>query len=184
MIGPRNDKSLRRRRRPTPPTPKLRRLNQWSFAKALKAFLFCCGSRRWAQAMASHRPYSSARALLRQAKRRWDELSRADWLEAFAAHPMIGGQTRPGRTSRWSHQEQARARDTSLSVRRELKDRNRRYQRRYGHIFLICVTGKTTPQVLAALRKRLLNGRPTELRLAALEERKIARLRLANLLAL
>jgi 2-oxo-4-hydroxy-4-carboxy-5-ureidoimidazoline decarboxylase len=57
---------------------------------------------------------------------------------------------------------------------------NREYERRFGYIFIICATGKTGDEMLGALERRMGNNPDDELREAAEEQRKIARLRLAK----
>jgi 2-oxo-4-hydroxy-4-carboxy-5-ureidoimidazoline decarboxylase len=47
-------------------------------------------------------------------------------------------------------------------------------------VFLICATGRTSEEMLAALRKRLRNDPETELKVAAAEHAKITRLRLES----
>ena len=59
---------------------------------------------------------------------------------------------------------------------------NRRYEARFGHVFLISAEGRTAAEVLAALRERIDNDPETELELAAREQRKITRLRLERML--
>src|SRR5262249_21243460 len=53
-------------------------------------FLRCCGSTRWARAMAAARPFPDISAIDAAADRIFDTLEPADWLEAFGAHPRIG----------------------------------------------------------------------------------------------
>ena len=59
---------------------------------------------------------------------------------------------------------------------------NRRYEARFGDVFLISAEGRTAAEVLAALRERIDNDPETELELAAREQRKITRLRLERML--
>ena len=63
-----------------------------------------------------------------------------------------------------------------------LAAQNRTYQEKFGYVFLICATGKSSEEILSALRQRLPNDPDTELRIAADEQRKIIRLRLEKLL--
>lgn len=137
----------------------------------------CCGSLRWVEAMAAERPYENDAALFAAAERVWWDLGRADWLEAFAQHPRIG--TRSG--SAWSRQEQAGVHDASDEARRAIRDGNERYERRFGHVFLICATGRSADDMRRELERRLENDAETELRVAAGEQAKITRLRLEKL---
>ena len=63
-----------------------------------------------------------------------------------------------------------------------LAEENRRYEARFGHVFLISAAGRTAADVLAALRQRMENDPATELEVAAEEQRKITRLRLERML--
>ena len=60
---------------------------------------------------------------------------------------------------------------------------NQQYEQRFGHIFLICATGKSAAEMLDALRARLTNDPETELATAAREQAMITRLRLEKLLS-
>lgn len=51
----------------------------------------CCSSDKFADLLASAGPFADANACIDTARRIWWEaVSVPDWLEAFAAHPMIG----------------------------------------------------------------------------------------------
>src|SRR3989475_13121026 len=66
-------------------------LNALSDERARAALQRCCGARHWVDAMLAARPFAGDAELLAAAERVWWELGRPDWLEAFAAHPRIGG---------------------------------------------------------------------------------------------
>ena len=55
------------------------------------------------------------------------------------------------------------------------------YQERFGYIFIVCATGKSSGDMLKLLEARLPNDAPTELAVAAEEQRKITALRLRKL---
>src|SRR5437763_17028649 len=80
-------------------------LNAQSDERARAALQRCCGARHWVDAMLAARPFASDADLLATAERGWWQLGRADWLEAFAAHPRIGdrGET----TTDWVRSDQA-----------------------------------------------------------------------------
>ncbi len=150
----------------------------------------CCGSPEWITHMVSARPFRDASELFDAADRIWSALPETEWFAAFAAHPRIGqrsGQVRlkpdpTGETSeRWSEQEQAGALAAEAATRAAIADANEAYERRFGHIFIICATGRSASDMLDALRARLSNDPPDELRVAAEEQRKIMRLRLEKL---
>jgi allantoicase len=152
---------------------------------AMRAFLSCCGSRRYAAAMVAARPFHDEAKLFASSEHAFDGLTRDDWLEAFAAHPRIGG-TRPGtpstrQSARWSSEEQARVGEASDDVRAKLEKKNETYLARFNFVFIVCASGKTPEEILAILEKRLGNDEATELQNAGLEQRKITRLRLAKI---
>ena len=138
----------------------------------------CCGSARWAAAMTAARPFADVDAMIAQAERIWTSLEAADRLEAFAAHPRIGERRA---ATEWSSQEQAGVRLADPHVQETLAARNIDYQERFGYIFIVCATGKSPAEMLAMLEARLSNDAPTELAVAAEEQRKITALRLRKL---
>ena len=62
--------------------------------------------------------------------------------------------------------------------RHEFAAGNAEYEKRFGHVFLICATGKSAGEMLGQLRVRLKNDRGMELANAAKEQARITRLRL------
>ena len=64
----------------------------------------------------------------------------------------------------------------------ELASVNAEYEERFGHVFLICATGKSADEILANARSRLHNEPDDEMRVAAEEQRRITHLRLRKLL--
>jgi 5-hydroxyisourate hydrolase / 2-oxo-4-hydroxy-4-carboxy-5-ureidoimidazoline decarboxylase len=63
-----------------------------------------------------------------------------------------------------------------------LSEANREYEARFGYIFIVCATGKSAEEMLRLLEGRLDNDPLIEIRIAASEQRKITRLRIAKLL--
>jgi 2-oxo-4-hydroxy-4-carboxy-5-ureidoimidazoline decarboxylase len=82
----------------------------------------------------------------------------------------------------WAAQEQARVADAAPDLVERLAARNGEYEARFGYIFIVCATGKSAGEMLGMLESRIRNDPGTELRIAANEQRKITRLRLAKLL--
>ena len=161
-------------------------LNSLTAEDAANELLQCCGSRRWTEQMSSDRPYSTLEALLTHADQVWWALTPDDWLEAFRSHPKIGEKKASDRVSaqsqQWSGQEQAGVSNASQQTVESLAELNLAYEQKFGFIFIICATGKTSEEMLAALKERLAHDSDTELRLAAAEQAKIIELRLKKLL--
>jgi OHCU decarboxylase len=159
-------------------------LNAMSEQEASEALLTCCGARRWAEQMTARRPYVDEAQLLNSARVVWHDLDAADWRQAFAAHPRIGEQPSPSsKTAAWSAGEQAGVAHAADATRTALADVNRRYQEKFGWIFIVCATGKSADEMLTLLRQRLDNDPAEELRIAAAEQEKITLLRLHKLTA-
>ena len=154
-------------------------LNSLPVAAARAALGCCCGARHWVNAMLAARPFASDAELLATGERVWWGLGRADWLEAFAAHPRIGD--RQEALTDWARREQAGADGAAVATLTALAQGNLTYEQRFGHVFLISATGKTADEMLGALRGRLSNDPAAELRVAAEEQAKITRLRLDKL---
>ena len=163
-------------------------LNALDQEEAEQALLRCCGSARWARTMAESRPFGTAGAAADAADTIWRSLDRGDWLEAFGAHPRIGagGPDEAGRfgASGWAAQEQSGARHASNDERERLAEGNRRYEARFGYIFIVCATGKSAGEMVTLLEDRLQNEPDEDIGVAAEEQRKITRLRLAKLLGI
>ena len=83
---------------------------------------------------------------------------------------------------KWATHEQSGVGDAPNEVVERLAAGNRAYEARFGYIFIVCATGKSAGEMLAILEQRLTNDPDGELHIAAEEQRKITRLRLAKLL--
>ena len=146
----------------------------------------CCGSRAWVSRMIDARPFTDRDSLLGASDAIWWSLARADWLEAFAAHPRIGSkrdvEKKSGTEKAWSEGEQSGATRAADEVLSALTEANAKYEERFGHIYIVCATGKSAAEMLALARSRLSNDPETELRIAAEEQRKIIHIRLNKLL--
>ncbi len=114
------------------------------------------------------------------------------WLEAFASHPQIGEkraekqiETATGQrlSTDWSSEEQSGVQQNPADVTARLLVGNRAYRQRFGYIYIVCATGKTAPDMLAILERRLQNYPSAELIVAEGEQRRITHLRLEKLLA-
>jgi allantoicase len=164
----------------------LRRFNRLARAQAREALLDCCGSPMWVEAMLQRMPFPDLAYVLDTAEKTWAALDPGDWMHAFRHHPAIGGKkaekTQSPKSKRWSKGEQAAAQTAAPQTAAALAHGNEEYQAKFGHVFLICATGKTSDEILTNLRQRLPNDPGVELRVAAEEQRKIMRIRLEKLL--
>jgi len=155
-------------------------------AEVRAAFSRCCGAAAWIDAMCASRPFADRASLFARADAIANDLTRADWLEAFSHHPQIGDvsalRDKFAATAGWASQEQRGARTASDATLEALARGNRAYAQRFGYIFIVCATGRSADEMLAMLESRLGNDPADELRIAAAEQMKITRLRLEKLL--
>lgn len=63
-----------------------------------------------------------------------------------------------------------------------LAELNREYEEKFGFIFIVCASGKSSEEMLAILRQRVGNNADEELLNAAAEQAKITQLRLRKLI--
>lgn len=142
-----------------------------------------CASRRWLETVVTARPYRTLAAVDEASDAAVAHLGWADVLEALAAHPRIGeraaGQVRE---AHWAREEQSTATGASLEVSTALHDANVGYEKRFGHVFLICATGRTPLHILEDLTERLDNDEVTERDVVRRELSAVVRLRLARCL--
>lgn len=162
-------------------------LNALPAVAAEAELLKCCGSGRWARAVAGRRPFSSEEELLAAADEEWARCGREDILEAFSHHPRIGGKdalrAKFAATRGWSQGEQSKVAQAAEETLEGLSRGNEEYERKFGYIFIVCATGKSADEMLSLLRARLPHEAAEELKTAAGEQAKITRLRLSKLLA-
>ena len=163
----------------------LREFNILPGEEALSTLLRCCGAARWAQGMLAARPFPDRKTVLAASEGTFANLTASDWLEAFRHHSKIGDidslRQKFAATADWASNEQAGARDAAEAVLHDLAAGNAAYEARFGFIFIICATGKSAAEMLAALRERLPNDAATELQIASGEQQNITRLRLEKL---
>jgi OHCU decarboxylase len=165
----------------------LARWNRLPIDEAMRAILPCCGSRAWTQSIVARRPFMDEAALVVASDETWRNLTRSDWMEAFRSHPRIGesrasqslpGQSPPAQSAAWSAREQRSVEGADADTKIALADANREYERRFNRIFIVCATGKSAPEILESLRRRLKNDAETELHEAAEQQRQITEIRL------
>jgi len=159
----------------------LERLNGLPDGAARQELLACCSSARWAAEVASGRPFASADEIIARSDSAVAGLAQADLEQALAGHPRIGDRSRAGAAA-WSRQEQAGVAAADQAIVRALADDNEAYERRFGHIYLVCATGRSGAELLALLRERLRNDTAGEWDVVRRELGKINRIRLRKLL--
>ncbi|MGH3318580.1 MAG: 2-oxo-4-hydroxy-4-carboxy-5-ureidoimidazoline decarboxylase [Streptosporangiaceae bacterium] len=158
-------------------TPGLSALNDAEAAEAAATLRAVCAAESWVRTLVEARPYTSAGDLCAASDAAVARLDARGLAEALARHARIG---EPADHER-SRREQAGAVETGEGVRAALREANRRYEARFGHVFLIRASGRSAEEMLAALRARLDHDPATEREVAREELRTINRLRLEGL---
>ncbi|MFK7802218.1 MAG: 2-oxo-4-hydroxy-4-carboxy-5-ureidoimidazoline decarboxylase [Anaerolineae bacterium] len=165
----------------------MEQLNTKSNPELREALTRCCGATNWVESLLAQKPYASSDELHAKAKRAYQDLETADYLEAFTHHPKIGGDLAKLRekfatTADWSGNEQAAVSEASEAVLQRLAAGNDAYFEKFGYIFIVCATGKSAAEMLALLEARLPNDPADEIKIAADEQEKILEIRLNKLL--
>nr|WP_237538121.1 2-oxo-4-hydroxy-4-carboxy-5-ureidoimidazoline decarboxylase [Streptomyces sp. SID4951] len=151
----------------------LARFNALTREDVLAVLLSCCGSRRWAERVAAHRPYPDRESLLAAADEACYDLTAAELDEALAeeslsSQPLVGARG-PG----------------TLAAHTALRAAHAEYERRFRHVFVICLDGyrdeELLDQVLSGIRTRLGHEPDEERAVAADELRRLTRGRLTRL---
>ena len=158
--------------------PGLLRFNALEEHAALAVLREACASTAWARRLTAARPYATADELLTASDAAMAELTAADLAEAMAGHPPIG-RPKPGDPT--SAREQRGMAGASDGLRAEMLELNLAYQEKFGHVFLICATGRTGEQMRDAVKERIGNSPEQEREIVRVELGKINRIRLARL---
>ncbi len=163
----------------------LDRLNLLPARQTETELLKCCGCNEWAQLLIAQKPFASLDDLIAKADRLWWSLEPHQWLEAFHSHPKIGERQAARATAaaaqKWSTDEQSGILSAAPDMIVTLAELNRQYEEKFGYIFIVCASGKSSEEMLSILRERLENPPDEELRIAAAEQAKITALRLEKL---
>ncbi len=158
--------------------PGLARFNALGEHAALAALHEACASTTWARRLLSARPYAATDDLYAANDAAMAELTTEDLKEAMAGHPPIG---RPGPGDPTSAREQRGMAGASEELKAEMLELNLAYQEKFGHVFLVCATGRTGEQMRDAVKERIGNAPEQEREIVRTELGRINRIRLARL---
>ncbi|MFC7307338.1 2-oxo-4-hydroxy-4-carboxy-5-ureidoimidazoline decarboxylase [Streptomyces monticola] len=145
--------------------------NRAPAATARGHLLTCCAAHQWAGRLTTHRPYPDLDSALAAADEASYDLAPTDLVEALAAEQPHGPHPL----------------GVPPAALTALRAAHAAYESRFGHVFVIALDGyrpdEHLDQTLAGLRGRLGNAPEEERVIAADELRRVARARLAQLLA-
>ncbi|MGH2870888.1 MAG: 2-oxo-4-hydroxy-4-carboxy-5-ureidoimidazoline decarboxylase, partial [Solirubrobacteraceae bacterium] len=147
----------------------------------------CCAADSWVERVLAGRPYADEAELGAVSDAATAELDDVGLAQALAGHPRIGERqsTHAGRdrAAVWSRQEQTGVVTAEADVVAALETANADYERRFGHVYLVCASGRSATELLDVCRARLDNDPVTERCVVLSELAKINRLRLSKLLS-
>ena len=144
----------------------------------------CCVADAWLRGMRECLPFPSVEAALARSDELVLALDEAGVDQALAAHARIGERrTGDSAEDRWSRSEQAGALAVATDVRARLAEGNRRYEERFGRVFLVRAAGRSAEEMLAHLEERLGNDDDTEQDVVRRELAEIVRLRLEQVMS-
>ncbi|MCW0213590.1 MAG: 2-oxo-4-hydroxy-4-carboxy-5-ureidoimidazoline decarboxylase [Pseudonocardia sp.] len=147
--------------------------------EARRVLLAVCSSPAWAERVSGGRPYGTVEAVHLAAEAALAGLTEAEVDAALAGHPRIGD---PTVTAAASRREQAGMASASEETLAALAEGNARYEERFGHVYLVCASGRGADELLAVLRTRLGNTAEEERARLRVELAAINRIRLGRLL--
>ncbi|WP_256104772.1 2-oxo-4-hydroxy-4-carboxy-5-ureidoimidazoline decarboxylase [Streptomyces sp. ODS05-4] len=159
-------------------TPGLARFNTSADSDARVALHEVCASSAWGSRLLTQRPYAAVEDLFAASDAAMAELTADDLAEAMAGHPPIG-RPKPGDPT--SSREQSGMAGASEDLKAEMLELNLAYQDKFGHVFLICATGRTGEQMRDAVKERIGNSPEQEREIVRTELGKINRIRLNRL---
>ncbi|MFE6591708.1 2-oxo-4-hydroxy-4-carboxy-5-ureidoimidazoline decarboxylase [Streptomyces sp. NPDC057781] len=156
----------------------LARFNTLEESAALAELHEACASTAWARQLLAARPFATPEDLYTASDAAMAELTADDLAEAMAGHPPIG-RPKPGDPT--SSREQAGMAGAAEELKAEMLELNLAYQEKFGHVFLICATGRTGEQMRDAVKERIGNSPEQEREIVRTELGKINRIRLNRL---
>ena len=125
--------------------------------------LTCLDVPGWADDVLAGGPYATLDAMEVVMTERAAAMGDEELERALTRHPRIGERADAARhDADHSTREQSAVDRSDADVVRQLEDGNRAYEERFGRVFIIRAAGRDAPEILAQLRRRLLNGDDAE----------------------
>lgn len=159
----------------------IKAFNKLNKAEKKKSLLSCCGSSSWGEWMMKQSSFADEKQLIDAAVEIWyNQCNSIDWLESFTHHPKIGDVK--SLTKKFAGKEQASVATASKKTISALIKANNEYEAKFGFIFIVCATGRSSTEMLRLLEDRLSNSIGEELHIAMGEQMKITILRFQKLI--
>ncbi|MFP8968520.1 2-oxo-4-hydroxy-4-carboxy-5-ureidoimidazoline decarboxylase [Pokkaliibacter sp. CJK22405] len=159
-------------------------LNTYSPQDLRRHLYNTCSSEQWVEQVVMESPFGSESTFVQAVDKAFKSMTPAQWLEAFAGHPMIGDvdslRKKYADTRKQASNEQSSVAEASEETLQRLAELNQAYFQRHGFIFIVFASGKSADEMLALLEERLPRTTEEETAAAAQEQRKITALRLSQ----
>jgi 2-oxo-4-hydroxy-4-carboxy-5-ureidoimidazoline decarboxylase len=162
----------------TPP-PRVAALDAMTAEQACAVLHGICTSTAWVAGVLAHRPFGDEQALLAAAEEVLAGLDEAAVDEALAGHPRIGDRAAAAHSAA-SAREQSGVSGADAAVLDGLAAGNAAYEARFGHVYLVCASGRGAAELLEVLRTRLGNDPVTERAVLRRELAAINRIRIGR----
>ncbi|MET1003922.1 MAG: 2-oxo-4-hydroxy-4-carboxy-5-ureidoimidazoline decarboxylase [Propionibacteriaceae bacterium] len=144
----------------------------------------CLAVPRWVDDVVAAAPFGSLDELVEVARAAATPLSSSEIDEAMAHHPRIGEKaTGHGQSQAFSRAEQQSSHSDDEALAQALAAGNAAYEEKFDRVFLIRAAGRTRPEILVELQRRLELDPDTEREIVGSELRDIALLRIPQLFA-
>lgn len=139
---------------------------------------------RWIEEIVDGRPYESTEAALAAARDAANPFTDDEVEQALSHHPKIGERAAgDSQEANLSRNEQAGLGESTDDIKAELARGNAEYEERFDQVFLIRAAGRSLPEILSELQRRLQNTPEDERSEVADQLRQIALLRIEGILS-
>lgn len=139
---------------------------------------------RWVDDVVDGRPYETTDDALATARNAAHPFTDAELDQALSHHPKIGERAAgKSKEADLSRNEQAGLGESTEDIKTELARGNTEYEERFGQVFLIRAAGRSVPEILSELQRRLQNTPEDERTEVAEQLRQIALLRIEGILS-
>lgn len=165
---------------------KIDQFNKMSPDELRSELLNCCYSTQWAEKLMHHKPFKNVDSLIKNAEAIWGDLFPVDWIQAIIHHPSIGDIKTDGTKHKYINFLASGGQDSKLEAHQnflsQLQEATKRYEEKFGFIYVVSLSGKNADDILKDINKRLLHSAEDELKVAVAEQAQITASRLRALI--
>jgi OHCU decarboxylase len=127
------------------------------------------------------KPFNSSKELFSKIIKIYEKSTKKNHLEIFNAHPDLAIEKKLTKDSQ-KEQNNSNLKQCSDDEFKEFKELNKRYKEKFGFPFIIAVMGKNKNEILNSFKHRIKNNIHSEFEEAKKQVKKIAALRLNEII--